>query len=339
MDINYDIASIGAHGRMAENTNYPAGGPPMVRIDGAKARRIREQNGLTQLYVATVVQVTTDTISRWENRRYPTIKKENADKLAEALGVTLEDLLEEETAAASGEAELPTVEPELAVPAPTSPSSPTASRPWLLRLLIGLVLLLSGGWLGWYLFQAAVMNSPEIGAVRILPDHVPPGQSFPVLIRIEAGSEAPFALIVRENLPSGCRILTANPQPTAAAGQEGQLKWVTRLERGMKFFSYLLVSPETATTGRSLSFQGQVLAGGRGEKAIPIAGGAQLEIGRHHWADINGDNRIDDEEILVVYDHFGEVEGFSGLRDEVDTIWAAGGYRWDEASRKYLLEQ
>ncbi len=66
----------------------------MVKIDGAKVKLLREKQGLTQLYIATAVQVTTDTISRWENKRYPSIKKENGLNLAEALGVDLEYLLE-----------------------------------------------------------------------------------------------------------------------------------------------------------------------------------------------------------------------------------------------------
>ena len=68
----------------------------MVKIDGSKVRSLRESKGLTQLYIATVVEVTTDTISRWENKRYPSIKEENALKLAEALEVTLDDILEKE---------------------------------------------------------------------------------------------------------------------------------------------------------------------------------------------------------------------------------------------------
>ncbi len=70
------------------------GGMPMVKIDGAKVRRLREEQGLTQLFLATSVEVTTDTISRWENKRYPAIKKENGLKLAETLGVELNDILE-----------------------------------------------------------------------------------------------------------------------------------------------------------------------------------------------------------------------------------------------------
>src|SRR5210317_924311 len=78
---------------MSEQT-FP--GPyQMVKIDGSKVRSLRESKGLTQLYIATVVEVTTDTISRWENKRYPSIKEENALKLAEALEVTLDEILDE----------------------------------------------------------------------------------------------------------------------------------------------------------------------------------------------------------------------------------------------------
>ena len=75
--------------------NSFSGPMSMVRIDGAKIKQLREQQGLTQLYLATAVEVTTDTISRWENRRYPSIKRDNGLKLAEALNVQLEELLED----------------------------------------------------------------------------------------------------------------------------------------------------------------------------------------------------------------------------------------------------
>ncbi len=40
-------------------------GVAMVRISGEKLRSLREQQELTQLYLATAVEVTTETISRW----------------------------------------------------------------------------------------------------------------------------------------------------------------------------------------------------------------------------------------------------------------------------------
>ena len=74
-----------------------------VCLDAAEVKRIREGQQLTQFYVSKVVGVTTDTISRWENNRYPTIRRENALKLAEALDVQLGDLLLKPVEAAAEE--------------------------------------------------------------------------------------------------------------------------------------------------------------------------------------------------------------------------------------------
>ena len=76
---------------MSKNTTQESNST--VCLDSAEVKRIREELQLTQLYVSKVVGVTTDTISRWENNRYPTIRRENALKLAEALDVPLTDIL------------------------------------------------------------------------------------------------------------------------------------------------------------------------------------------------------------------------------------------------------
>lgn len=322
--------------------NICPGGPPMVKIDGAAVRRIREEKGLTQLYVATVVQVTTDTISRWENRRYPSIKKENAEKLAEALEVGLTALLEEES---PGEAAL-TPAPEPAAPpiepqpiAPPAPRQVTATRqllPWLAgALLLALTLVL----LARFFLAGPGEPLPLVTATRILPAHVPPGQEFPVLLRVASPPPASFALIIRENLPPGCRFTIATPASIGPAGREGQIKWVSRLEGSERFFTYRLTSPAAATAGATLRFQGQVVAGSRGETTATVTGPEQMTVAPYHWADRDSDNRIDDEEILWVYDFFGAQEGFDDLRDEVDLIWTAGGYRWDGKLQKYLVAE
>src|SRR5512139_1399937 len=64
-----------------------------LSLNGVVLKRLREEKRLTQLYVSKVVGVTTDTISRWENNRYPTMRRDNALKLAEALEVPLAELL------------------------------------------------------------------------------------------------------------------------------------------------------------------------------------------------------------------------------------------------------
>ncbi len=65
----------------------------MIRISGPKIRSLRENQELTQLYLATAVEVTTETISRWERTDAPNIKKENGLKLAAALEVELDEIL------------------------------------------------------------------------------------------------------------------------------------------------------------------------------------------------------------------------------------------------------
>ena len=330
---------------MADNdmdNNLP-GGPPMVKIDGAIVRRLREQKGLTQLYVATVVQVTTDTISRWENRRYPAIKKDNAEKLAEALEVELTVLLEQEEPPAPTAAPLaskpatPVPEPPTSPPAPELPVGPGRRLfPWLAAFLL-LISVLA------LLFHFLAASSPEpmatVTATRILPAQVPPGQTFPVLIRVLAQPPAAFALIIRESLPPGCRFTLAAPAITGAASQNSQIKWVSRLEGKERLFAYLLTSPAGAVTGSPLAFRGQVVADSRGEATTTIAGSGQMTVKPYHWADSNGDNRVDDEEILVVYDRFGDVQEFAALRDEVDRLWTAGGYRWDASTGTYLVNK
>ena len=86
-----DIYALGRLADMSQNTYEDKSST--LCLDASEIRRVRESQQLTQLYVSKVVGVTTDTISRWENNRYPTIRRENALKLAEALEVPLEDIL------------------------------------------------------------------------------------------------------------------------------------------------------------------------------------------------------------------------------------------------------
>ncbi len=101
-----------------------------VAIDGEAIRQIREEKRLTQLYVSKVVGVTTETVSRWENKRYPTIRRDNAIKLAEALEVDLKAILKQEV--------------EEDVPAGEVPTAPArVQKPWKL-LLWALLLGIAG---------------------------------------------------------------------------------------------------------------------------------------------------------------------------------------------------
>ncbi|HEX2770242.1 MAG TPA: helix-turn-helix transcriptional regulator, partial [Geobacteraceae bacterium] len=136
---------------------------PGVAIDGARIRSIRETNKLTQLYVANVVGVTTDTISRWENNRYPTIKRENAEKLASALEVALAEIVKGEDSPA---------------PAEETPLPPGNRGRRAAMILFGLLLVIAAMA---FLFGHL---APHTTAARKLPRFSAPGEIIPVQIKV-----------------------------------------------------------------------------------------------------------------------------------------------------------
>lgn len=303
----------------------------MVRIDGARVKELRERQGLTQLYMATAVGVTTETISRWENRRYPSIMRENAEKLAEALAVRLPEILETNPEAEGGAA---SEEPGLQ-PTPGKPVlPPRLKRHLAVILMVALVLVI---------LQAVryySRSSPppaKVAASRILPPHVPAAQPFPVLIRVEASEPVSFSLLLKENLPPGCRLVAASPNYTSAGKDGGQVKWVSRLEGEEKVFAYLAEAP-AAPDNSELVFSGRVLAGPMTGSSPDIGGDDRFRIADFHWADRNRDQRIDDEEILRVYDLFSPLAAFDFNRDLVDEIWAAEGYVWNGEAGRYEVK-
>ncbi len=320
----------------------------MVRIDGAKIKRLREGQGLTQLYLATAVEVTTDTISRWENRRYPTIKKENALKLAEALNVGLDDLLEaaEENTAAPADppavAGLTPSRPRLADPQPwwrrrVPPLVPLRPLPLLAgAALLGLLILF--GWLFW---------PPPTDIVpvveRILPPHSPAGQAFPVLLQVQGEPGRSTALIIKETIPGGATFLASSPasSPVSNAGggegngqssQSSQLKWLTRIS-GNSVLAYLL--RVDAPTGATVNFSGTAAVGTTSAAPPAIDGASAILLSPHHWADRNRDNVISDDEILAVFDRYGDLVDLDLGMTLIEEIWLSSGYRWNSAAVRF----
>ena len=174
----------------------------------------------------------------------------------------------------------------------------------------------------------------SITASRILPSHVPAGQLFPVLIKVDTSEPVSFSLIIRDTIPAGCEPVNAVPSFTSTGKETGLVKWVYRLEGKSQVFAYLLKGP-VAEENTQLDFSGQVLAGRQKSLPVDILGDNRLTISNFHWADRDRDNRIDDEEILVVYDLFSDIEGFALNRDLVDEIWASGGYSWNGQTGQY----
>lgn len=293
----------------------------MVRISGAEVRRLREEQELTQLYLATAVEVTTETISRWERKSSPTIKKENGLKLAEALGVSLEEILapvEQVPEESEETAVLPVQEP-----VPSFSSGPAVFKKkavWAAALLLGISLLL------FFLFRSG-REVTHLSARRIMPAHVVAGHPFPVIIEVASGSEKSSSLLVKEQLPAGSRVLRTVPLATVA--DNNLLKWIDKNGSGERTFAYLAILDAAAGSEDSFLFEGSLLIRQSSRSEIRVDGRSRIQLLPFHWADSDSNNVIDDEELLAVYDEFGRVDGLGIDMEEVESIWMGSGYRWD----------
>ncbi len=336
-----------------DSTKPLAGGVPMVNIDGARIRRLREEKGLTQLYVATVVGVTTDTISRWENRRYPNIKKENALKLAEALETQVADIVDHGQPASPTEPSSPQSSeppkqdeplpqpPEPEPPPALAPAAPQAasfkarfaSLPVPVRLagfiLLALAILAILRWYG------PSEGESQVAAYRIVPEHATPGIPFPVVIEVTTSATRPFSLILKETLPPDCIPAQGKPRFVSQASDPPVLKWIDKISGEQAVYSYLAkLQPETEME-TAHQFSGGVTVRSDDNPSIPISGTDSLQASPFHWADSNSDGRIDDEELLSVYEIYGGIEGLQFGKKLIEEIWTAKGYRWNQETRAY----
>jgi transcriptional regulator with XRE-family HTH domain len=308
----------------------PPGGIQMVKIDGTKVRRLREQKGLTQLYVATAVQVTTDTISRWENKRYPSIKKENCVKLAEALEVPLEDILDQREESIDLETgQEPSQASELAAAAPQTRNP--------LLLVCGTILAATAlAVAGWYFLLQP--GEQVITARRILPRHCLPGQPFPVIIEVAAAPQRPVALILREILPAKAELKKTSPSLSAPAGKgqqsDKELKWLEKINGSTRFIYTVTLQ---GSPGESFHFSGDIAVSQDSEKARAVVGNDTITTGAHHWADANADGVLSDKEMLVVHDQYSGAEKLGVDIAKIEKIWQGSGYRWDDKKSAYEI--
>jgi transcriptional regulator with XRE-family HTH domain len=307
--------------------NSFAGPMSMVKIDGAKIKLLREQQGLTQLYLATAVEVTTDTISRWENRRYPSIKRDNGLKLAEALNVQLEDLLEEEPVEEHSPETLPS-DQTLIVKHQDTPKSILAKN-WPLVILSGTLFCVVMAFI-WYFFHSSTSGS--FTAQRIVPAHCIDDQPFPVIIKVTGTPDTATALIIKETFPDNGTIHATSPIVTAGGLKNNQIKWLKKIESQALFAYVISVSGKEA---ENVNFNGTAAISHDSE--TPINGDNTISIGQHHWADTDKDNVISDDEILTVYDQYSEITDIDLNIDLIEEIWLGSEYLWDTATATFRI--
>ncbi len=290
---------------------------PGVTINGGRIRAIREAKKLTQLYVANVVGVTTDTISRWENNRYPTIRRDNAEKLAAALEVALAEIIRIEEAPPPSEVISP----------------PPAKKGWRAALFVIILLLALGA--GLFLF---LQMAPHPAAVRKLPRFGAPGQVIPVQIMLDRKGSESTGLIIRERLPAGWRLFAASPPASAGAADGEELKWLVPAGGSQVRIHYTVrVGPDAAMNSEAV-FSGSMVVRSEGFSRSQVVGGDRtVKVAGIHWADVNGDGRIDDDEIMPAYYVTEEMKGLGLDWKTIEAIWNAKGYAWDGQKKEFVV--
>ncbi len=285
-------------------------GIAMVQVSGTKVRALREEQNLTQLYVATAVGVTTETISRWERQEAPTLKEENGIKLADALAVSLSEIL---------------VVPEEKAEQVEAVSPVSRSKKTLLFIAANVLLL---GVLLFFIITFRSADVLQLSAQRRMPAHTVSGHPFPVVVEVVFESGKDSSLLFKEQLAAGCNVVASMPQATVVDG--GFLKWIDKDGPGKRVFSYIArcVAREEAEN-EPLSFTGTLLVRQSSREEITVDGRSRIRLLEFHWADSDKNNIIDDEELLAVYDDFGRVEGLGVNVEEVESIWMGSGYRWE----------
>jgi transcriptional regulator with XRE-family HTH domain len=307
---------------MSIQDQMPRSPASRVRVNAGKIKFIRESKGLTQLYVATALGVATDTVSRWENAKYPTVKWENVEGLAKALDVDVAELLEPEEEG-SGEA-LPG----------EGPAAGSHKRIFLVVSLAVLVLLAVG-----LFISNTRRETANITATRFLPMHITPGQPFPVVVRVESNGAQPFTFILEEKLPENFSVVRSLPEVASVASGDNTVKWIGSSRQTPFFLAYLVKTPSGLQTSGRITFTGRIKANDAPRFEQKVVGDSELVLSNYHWVDANSDGVIDDEEILTAFSSADVLRQLGVDMDRIKKIWSAGGYSWDQAKKQYQIIQ
>jgi transcriptional regulator with XRE-family HTH domain len=344
---------------MKQNDRQNSSPQVTVAIDGTKIKAIRESKGLTQDYLATVVGVAIRTVSCWENNRSPNIKRENAESVALALEVSVEDIKKSESSPAH----------EVVADVQEIKKGDSAffveikrMKGWQWPSIVAVVcILLFTGWhifIGWPPPPPPGPNHPppqpggdsietngtddvqaiSIKAERYLPEHTPSGQPFPVIIKLTSSLASPISYIIKESLPSSCSVSKGSPAGFMQNATSSVIKWVRKANlEDESHFAYLARCDSPLDQQEQGEFSGAIILGQQKSDQV-ITGRNKITITDFHWADTNQDHRIDDNEILVLYNSFDILQELGVDIEEVRQAWMnAKGNHWNSTEKKFMI--
>lgn len=285
--------------------------PVTVFLNGSAVKRIREEKKLTQLYVSKVVGVTTDTISRWENNRYPTIKRENALGLSEALEVDVQEILIDNPDAEVGASDRPPLR---------NRTIPVLIACFLLLAVVALIYFSPSGNQG---------SAITLDVQRNLPTFAAPGSKVPVRVTLSSPPPA-GGFILREYFPKGWKLVQSSPPASSLDNVNGVVRWIIKAGDSRQRVVYMLQADPGAKADAAGLFRGEIIVSSSdGQLTIPVAGESSVKIAPVLWADGNGDFVIDDAEMLQASYTVDEMQGVHIDWGKLEKLWDAGKYRWD----------
>ena len=199
-------------------------------------------------------------------------------------------------------------------------------------LVIGAVVLLAALLVFFYRQLAAVPL-----AERDLPSYGAPGKTIPVQIKVDRRNYGSGGFIVKEGLPPGWRFVASLP-PAAGRNDANEVKWLIPPGKGPVTIYYTVQVAPDAPLKTAATFTGEVVvhAGGISRRS-PSTGDMALTVDLVHWADDNGDGRIDDDEIMPAYYLTEEMQGLGLDWKEIEAIWSGKGYRWVEGTHEFQV--
>lgn len=287
-----------------------------VCLDSVEVKRIREGLQLTQLYVSKVVGVTTDTISRWENNRYPTIRRENALKLAEALEVSLADIL---------------LKPVAETVLSEDKGDRKSAAAWMLTSTVIVLALIA-----LFVYSRRLPIVPAANGERVLPGFAAPGSVIPVLVALTDRTDN-SGIIAREYFPVGWKLVQANPPTSSLDNVKGVARWIIKAGDDRDRIVYLVQVDSLAKPDSVSRFKGEIVASSQGsQSAVSIQGKNEIVVAPIHWADTDGNGQINDGEMLEASFTIEDMAGVHIDWNDLEKLWAAGSYAWNRKQGKFL---
>ncbi len=134
--------------------------------------------------------------------------------------------------------------------------------------------------------------------------------------------------------------MNANPPPAAGQKSGDEVKWLLPGGSGPVTISATVRVPPDTPLDSAASFTGKVvLQSGDSTRTEAIGGPGKVTVNGRHWADVNGDGRIDDNEIMPAYYLTEEMKGLGLDWKTVEAIWSGKGYTWDRSKQEFVVSR